>query len=137
MQVTNKTVSKVQHLVKFVAQHSEFAAVSRLILNQSLDTAMRGLATMDGLDLYVEIWLPVTRAYPVISHHLDKLKPETLYSWEEEFVLVLAHELRHIEQFYTGSYFQMTSLQAEYDAESVGLGVLDRFRVKEVLKRAA
>jgi len=59
-----------------------------------------------------------------------------LYSWEEEFLLVLAHELRHIDQFYgtVPEFF-------EKDAESYAINTLQAYRVfvqtQVQMKRAA
>lgn len=51
-------------------------------------------------------------------------------SWEEELVLVAAHELRHAEQLLAGTYAKDEVIEAETDAELFAGMVLDAYRRK-------
>ena len=58
-----------------------------------------------------------------------------LLSWEEFFVHVLAHELRHCEQWNDGRKFDL--LEWERDAEEAALAVVLQFRREQRERRAA
>lgn len=74
-----------------------------------------------GMQSRVTVWLTGPRKWPMVSR-FEGFSTK-LNSWEEEFVLVLAHELRHIDQFHT-------TVPADYerDAEGYAIKVLKAYR---------
>lgn len=73
------------------------------------------------------------RSYPVKDTYCDeKDKPYaeevTIHSWDEEFVLILAHELRHIDQFFCINGNGLSERQMEEDAEKFAIKVLSSYR---------
>lgn len=73
----------------------------------------------------VTLWLsPNKTRFPMETCHRVSVGKIRLETWEEEFVLVLGHELRHIEQFWSGK----TYAQVEVDAERFGLQMLNEYR---------
>jgi hypothetical protein len=82
--------------------------------------------------------------YPRLDQHVPDLPPILLRSLEEETVLVIAHELRHVVQFFTSALNTMDERQKEVDAERFAIETLQRWRqtdpnrrCRTVLKRAA
>lgn len=72
----------------------------------------------------VTLWLRFdTAKYPYKTCHRKSVGEVEVASWQEEFILVLAHELRHIHQFVFG-----TPRQYEVDAERCAIAVLERYR---------
>jgi hypothetical protein len=61
--------------------------------------------------------------------------PVVVTSAEEEFVVVLAHELRHIDQFWDGKLFERDA-DAESDAELFAHQILDEYRREKAQKAA-
>lgn len=62
--------------------------------------------------------------YPYLSVHRKASGGVVLQDWREEFVLVLAHELRHVAQFWGG----VNAKQKEVDAERFAIAVLNEWR---------
>ncbi len=85
----------------------------------------------------VEIWVaPQGRgSFPRLDQYVPDLMPILLRSWEEELVLVLAHELRHIEQFYTDLGTDMDSRAMEVDAETFAYEALRLWRARRPDRR--
>jgi hypothetical protein len=58
------------------------------------------------------------------TQRLNLRTPEVRFeSWQDEFVMVLAHELRHIDQFALGAFPVGQELEAEVDAETYAASV--------------
>lgn len=57
----------------------------------------------------------------------------TVHTWQEEFLLVLAHEMRHIDQFWSDS----PPVHYEVDAERFAQEVLAAWRSRHQIRRAA
>lgn len=74
--------------------------------------------------------------YPYQDKHYMRLGEIQVNDWKEEFVLVLAHELQHIEQYYAlGLHFSDTpqgNYECEIDAELQAIHVLDLYRQNNV-----
>lgn len=72
----------------------------------------------------VTLWLRLNpQKYPYKTCHRKSVGEVSVDSWEEEFVLVLAHELRHVHQFVFG-----TPRNYEVDAERHAIAVLTQYR---------
>lgn len=79
----------------------------------------------------VEIWLK-DGPFPKVNCYRKRAGKMKIYSWEEEYVLILAHELRHIDQFWT----KMPRFY-EVDAERFAMDVLKTYRVKHPAPKKA
>jgi hypothetical protein len=80
----------------------------------------------------VTMWLRFDNSkYPYHTCHRKRVGGITVQSWEEEFILVFAHEMRHVHQFLFGS-----PRHYEVDAERCALAVLNHYRNQKA-KRAA
>lgn len=67
---------------------------------------------------------------PYRTREVDTVPYMSVRSWEEEVVLVAAHELRHAEQILAHTYSTAEELAAETDAELFAGMVLDAYRRK-------
>jgi hypothetical protein len=130
-------------LIDFVAKYSKFAYLAKLVVTTTTRTDTEGRPTCAGqahrqnprltetdvsAPSLVEVGLNADASYPR-TQRLSRLMPELRFAnWREEFVAVLAHELRHIDQFWTGSHTQGQELEAEVDAETFAAAVLNAFR---------
>lgn len=78
----------------------------------------------------VEIFLSRGVRFPYLNKHnrIDDVGQVLLRSWEEEFIFVLAHEIRHVEQFLAGVYSREHSDAMESDADRFGVWALEKFR---------
>ena len=130
-------------LIDFVTQFCDYAYLAKLRVVPTSRTDGAGRPTCAGqahrqnpnlteadvaTPSLVEVGLHPEAAYPR-TQRLNRLCPElTFRTWQEEFVAVLAHELRHIDQFWTGSHTRGQELEAEVDAETFAAAVLNAFR---------
>jgi hypothetical protein len=73
------------------------------------------------------------------AQRLNLLTPEvTFETWQDEVVMILAHELRHVTQFVLGAFSRDQELEAEVDAETFGATVLEAWMTSQrVTARAA
>jgi len=78
--------------------------------------------------IIVKIKLSSSLQYPRLTRHVKETPIINLSSFDEEFVLVLAHELRHASQFDTGAFRVMTLESSEVDAENYAIRILERYR---------
>lgn len=74
--------------------------------------------------------------FPYKDQHVPELPPVTINTWEEEVLLVLAHELRHIDQFWSWDQINDGHL-IEVDAERFAIEVLEKWRKTAAVKLAA
>lgn len=136
-----KETSELLPLIQFVSGHCDNSAMANLIIEDSVGLFSSGrawkfvprkggdhpiLGRYDfGTPSLVRVGLSTKRHYPKISLHRQSVGPIEVSSWEEEFVFVLAHELRHIAQFWSPNSYPT---YYEVDAESHGKNVLELFR---------
>lgn len=77
----------------------------------------------------VELELPgVTREYPLLERVLPSLPFIELHSFEEEVLLVLAHELKHCAQYLDADAMTWEQDERELDAETFAYDVVERWR---------
>jgi hypothetical protein len=111
------------------------------ILDGDPRKTMGGLADMDGgcgaTPSMVTLWLtsPQNGMYPRADQHVPELDPVTLNSWTEEVLLIVAHELQHVVQFYDDESYEDAHVM-EVDAEAQAIQVLNAWR-RFSTKRAA
>lgn len=80
---------------------------------------------------YIGITLRISRdmAYPHQTQYVRELPPMMVRSFEEELVLVLAHELRHAIQFSLGLQTKLSAKEMEIDAEAAGYSMVEAYRL--------
>ncbi len=81
-----------------------------------------------GRPILVTMGISNNLPYPHTTQHVPTLPAVRLTSWVEEFVLVLAHELRHAAQIAHRTYAKAEVYEAEVDAERFAYSVLDAFQ---------
>lgn len=126
-------------LIEFVAARVASGHMARVrVLDGKPERHTGGLATKyfptpEQHDLVtpsaIRLWLyePGTHVYPRIERHVEELEAVVLSSWEEEVLLVLAHELRHIDQFWDEEW-DGDDHAGEVDAEAFAIQVLKDWR---------
>lgn len=67
--------------------------------------------------------------FPASFQHVPEIKPFEIRSWEEEVLLVLAHELRHVVQFWGDE--QMSAHVMEVDAEAFAISTVKAWRIAQ------
>jgi hypothetical protein len=83
---------------------------------------------------WVEIKLRHREYGPYLSQHVPELPPVLIHTWQEEVLVVLAHEFRHIEQMWGRCipHTATTSHGMEIDAEQFAIQVLTDWRRKSL-----
>lgn len=138
MRVTNlsrlHTKPDLRPLIQFVAEYCDFADLPHCIIADGDCRDPQGCPVFGGVavkrrDTYeVRISLSAATAYPR-TQQLNAHTPHVRFrDWRDEFVTVLAHELRHIAQFALNAYGLDQELEAEVDAEVFAAAVLEAFR---------
>lgn len=103
-------------------------------------------ASGQALSTSIDIWVPEPGLeYPFMSNYLPKLMPPfRVLSREEDVLLVVAHELRHVEQFKLEPHKVRASPssasafnETELDAETFGQAVCLQWRLMNREKEAA
>jgi hypothetical protein len=131
---TRHPTHKLQPLIDFVASRTRRHSKVALYLDDQSSRQITVGAAHPGIHGVVNPCIRMTLSrglgrYPRKTTHVDEVGTILLESWEEEVVLVLAHELRHIEQFSEGKQYEY--YEAEVDAERFGLKVLQQYRVAQ------
>lgn len=129
-------IRRVKEIAKFIAKYCKYnvLATVRLLDAPPDKETMGGIAYQqcpdDSYDVaapsLIKIWVTAHDNYP----RQDSYVPEvvvTFHDFEEELLYVLAHEMRHIDQFWT-SLRRVFGHEAEVDAERFALRVLNLWR---------
>lgn len=80
----------------------------------------------------VELWVrPLDTTYSAVT--LGVLGEVRVYDWEEEVLLVLAHELSHLDAAhgYPEHFPTDKDKEAEESAERFAISILERYRAKK------
>lgn len=131
------STARIRPLVEFVARQTSF---SDLALVRVSDTKvphgkMGGQAWKHRPDVgalslvapsLVDVQVGRAALYPYVTRHVDEVGDIKVASWEEEFVLVVAHELFHVDQFWTEAF--SSEHAAEVDAERRAKRTLQQYR---------
>ncbi len=132
----NFPLPEVTSLVKYAAKYTKHADDSqiRVYMSDVRTHTFGGLAWInDRLEPNVMVSIhPIDAVYPK-TEQMNLATPRVeLRSWQEEFILVMAHELRHIDQFMTGTLMgPLDEWDAEVDAERFGCAVLEAYRADQ------
>jgi len=123
-------------LVRFVLPYMEFGTGVNINVFSGTLRDCEGNPTCSGKAFWsdrkcgarVEVGINPNATYP----RTQRLAPGTpllaFNSWEEEFVAVLAHELRHVDQFRSGLFHLGEEAEAEVDAERAAARVLAEYK---------
>lgn len=148
MKIYNHTDIKTRDLlplVNFVAARCKTSMMAHLVVTEDPGfRAMNGFAwhrSFDddhGYDHPVPMYDPTAPSrvtirfaapqYPKTTIYRQSVGKVTVRSWQEEFVQVLAHELRHIDQFWSTSVMPR---EYEVDAERFSHEVLNDWRLEQ------
>lgn len=93
-----------------------------------------------GLDSLVVLTLPkqANHSYPFFSQHVDEVPGIDIGSLYDDILLVLAHELRHIDQYWRGQIRSESDRHwSEVDAERFAISILLKYGSNATIKRAA
>lgn len=127
-------------LIKFVEKYSPYAFLARLrLFDGPPDIGITGgyaekVDTSDdavsGYFSAVTLWLRPDPEFPVKERFVAGKGSVILHDFVEEFIFVLAHELRHVSVFYDESLQgKLKTVDAEEaDAEKWALKVLNDYR---------
>lgn len=114
---------------------SEKARLSMLLARLQLAMAggtyfTYGLTMPNARDVYLMIDRS-GREFPYTSTYVAAVGPITVSSWQEEFIVFMAHELQHISQYQRHGKFMQRTLghnRSEYLAERQAKRVLGEYR---------
>lgn len=128
--------SKFEHLFKFVFSQVPDAKRVKFIVSDMLKKGCRTGGVTYGQGLVTIVFLGVSRGdgvYPHLNRHsvpeVDAAVGGTeIESWEEEVLLTLLHEARHVHQFEYAMFPAEESVAAEIDAESFAKRGLAKWR---------
>lgn len=132
-------------LIDVVRRHAKFADLVNLVVADRWDNEVTGgysikrptKRDLDKLGLkgiviptkaapsLIKLDVSFRGKYPRRSTHVEEVGEVTFNSWQEEFLFVLAHEVKHIDQFWTQP---MEEHAAEVDAERFAVNVLASYR---------
>jgi len=118
---SSRPTKEIRDLTKWVAQW--YLSANTVELEVGGHTNWGDMAHGVASPERVEILLPATDHYPVSTKLCRSTERVTLHNWKEEYVFVLAHELRHVDQFYAGDVKNY-----EKDAENFATMVLREYR---------
>lgn len=107
MRITNESsvsTERVQHLLEFGLAYCPWAQDVELVLLDTMapGTLTTGLAQRTdeiGVRPRVTLELSSELRYPLASEYRKSVGIVVMLNWEEEVLMVLLHELRHIQQF--------------------------------------
>jgi hypothetical protein len=139
--------SRFKHLLAFAIEEAgQGAQMAHIQLRQQvLGKAIGGLADMFGMEdedpvspSTVTLWLssPKAGVFPHRQQFVPEVPAVEVRSWDEEFLLVASHELKHILQFWSDEEFPDQHLM-EVDAEAFAIRTLLRWRASQVRRLAA
>lgn len=141
MRIENKSAyfqtGRLTQIAEFAARYTQYSALATVRFTDGADGhkltggyAYKQRPDVSELSLVapslVKIILGRGRKYPRGTSHVDSLGIIKLESWDEEVLFVLAHELRHIDQFWSMTFTDEDA--AELDAERFAIKVLKTWR---------
>lgn len=128
----------VEALVRFCVSHFPPHPMSVTVADADPRLFTGGKAWWTGA---IEIQTSNKGRYPRTSTHLEEAGPVTVFSWAEEFVFVLAHEIQHVHDYATTGIGtdpkHISPYEAELRAEAKAHEVLGAFRGFVSQRRAA
>jgi hypothetical protein len=142
VKITNRSsfpAKRIEPLVDAILKHYRHPFMARLVLENREAFFVKGSGTGGHAVKYdrdpdrdqyapsrVTLYLSRGLQYPRYSKYV--LGPVLHQSWEEEVVFTLAHELRHIDQFWGLQESEITKENFEQDAEQYAINVMGAYR---------
>lgn len=132
---------KFYPIIDFILQHGDrYSSLATLYIDETKGDFSRGLChriapELDEIHLVapslIELWVRKDAKYPATSEHV--MGPVKVCDWNEEVLLVLAHEIAHLNQYYgyPASYSSEQNKEAEESAEMSAIVVLEKWRHKK------
>lgn len=125
-------------LIQFVCNYTDFHEEAQVTIQDGDPVDAQGTPSCGGLAWYVKngdkraydvaIALNSACTYPR-TQRLNLRTPKVRFeNWQDEFVCVLAHELRHIDQFVLGAFGKGQEMESEVDAETFAAAVLEAWQ---------
>lgn len=125
-------------ILDFITQHTKYSALGTLYIDESKDVFSYGLTHKTNPELsdinlvapsLVELWVRDNGTYPCVTEHV--LGPVVVHNKTEEILLVLAHELRHLDEFhgYPRTFAPKEVKKAEIAAEQFAINMLEEWRL--------
>lgn len=78
----------------------------------------------------VQIWIGNVPSYPILDQYKNYGPKVELSSLDEELVLVIAHELGHLDDFWAWDQTEISDRQSEVRAESFAVKVLNEYKLR-------
>ncbi len=137
-----KRTQALRKLVKFVADLSPMSEMAGLVVKDTEgDSTGHGIAwptapeRVGPAPSLVVVWVPTPQShYPYRLDTPAEVGPIVCANWQEEFVFILAHEVRHVRSFWDQSLWPVgmsqeeLSVWAETDADLFAAKILRLFR---------
>lgn len=132
------SLKEAKRLVSFIGKYCKYNALATIRFLEHDKPTCGGLAYQLSPDesfdasapSLVKIWIGNGKTYPRRDSYVPEITV-TFYNVEEEILYVLAHEMRHIDQFWSTIRF-VGGHPAELDAERFAVKVLDLWRREQV-----
>jgi hypothetical protein len=128
---SHRSDAELKPLVKYVTDHCYHHKLAVIHVRSGLQRAFsQGHARKyhyNGTPSLVTIRLSKALPYPYSSMYRKRAGPAIVHCWQEEFIFVLAHEMRHIDQFWSilGHHRHI-----EVDAERFAIQVLRSYQLR-------
>jgi hypothetical protein len=141
MRIQNKSsieTNKFYPILDFITQYGHgYTSLATLYIEETEADFTHGMChriapELDDINLaapsLIELWVRKNPIYPVVTTHV--MGDVKIYNWEEEVLLVLSHEIAHLNQYYGWpvSYSTDENQEAEEAAEKSAIVLLDSWR---------
>ncbi len=140
-------LQRFRPFIDFCLRRCPLAAMARLkLMDAEEGSSSSGLASSVNKGLVdpaapssIEVWLGTKFLFPRYDQHVQELAKIVLFNWEEEVLLVIAHEFRHIHQMWCEPALESVtnSYEAEVDAERFAVDTLKAWRQLNGIRKAA
>lgn len=135
-ETSTRCMRELAELINFCRKFSKFHNKARIVVKEVSCIAKHGetwkewpKAEFPDHPTCIHIYLYKNEEYPRRFKYLECLPEVRTSTWQEHFILTVAHELRHVQQMNDGSFDQLLlENRLEIDAEMHGIRVLTAFQ---------
>ncbi len=142
--ISSHPTTKFYPILDFVEPWCKYSSLGTLYIGDTIEEFSHGMTyrinpKIDDLTLaapsLIELWVRKNQEYPVLS--IGVCGEIRINNWEEEVVLVLGHELSHLDSNYgyPVHYTIDQNEQAEYSAEVFAINMLEKYRISTGQKK--
>lgn len=142
MRIQNKSsypTEKFYPILDFVESWCKYSSLGTLYIDDTIEEFSHGMChriapELDEIHLaapsLIELWVRRNKEYPVVS--VGVCGEIWINNWEEEVVIVLSHEMSHLDSNYgyPVHYPIDQNEQAEYSAEVFAITMLEKWKIK-------